>query len=201
MNPNYNLMRLANLYGGMNKFATPSPEVATYIADAAKAKEEAERAAAAAAAANNAGKAQNAANIGALLSAGVTPQEAMRIAAGKGKTSPVTFNKIKNDGTVAEYDSLMGTPGAYWDKAVNWAKENPWLAGGIGAGALGLGGLGAYYAMKDDEEEERKKSASFIDPYVAQVLAQDYLTKMAAANGVPSVAAGVTGLGNYTKMF
>lgn len=98
----------------------------------------------------------------------------------------------------------------YWNKAKGWAGDvkdwavaNPLLAGGIGAGALGLGGLGAYALMNDDEEEEkgRKKSAGYIDPYVAQVLAHDYITKMASANGIPSVAAGVTGLGNYINMY
>lgn len=89
------------------------------------------------------------------------------------------------------------------DKSMDWIKANPGLAAGIGAGALGLGGLGAYALMGDDEEEEkgRKKSAGYIDPYVAQVLAHDYITKMASANGIPSVAAGVTGLGNYINMY
>ena len=40
-----------------------------------------------------------------------------------------------------------------YDSAVNWIKENPWLAAAIGAGGLGLG----YYAFSDDEEEEEEE--------------------------------------------
>ena len=200
MNQNYNLMRLANLYGGMNKYAV-SDAVTAHLAsldEADKKQAELEKAKQLAIAANNAGKAQNAADLDALLARGVSPEQAIAIVAGKGKTSPVEFKGV---GAEEPHATRMGTIGTYWDKAVNWTKENPWLAGGIGAGALGLGGLGAYYALKDDEEEEgRKKSAGYIDPYVAQVLAHDYITKMASANGIPSVAAGVTGLSNYLNL-
>lgn len=84
------------------------------------------------------------------------------------------------------------------EKIKAWIAANPGKSTAIGAGALGLGGLGAYALMNnDDEEEKRKKSASYIDPYTAQVLAHDYITKMARANGIPAVAAGVTGVSNY----
>lgn len=83
------------------------------------------------------------------------------------------------------------------EKIKDWIAANPGKSTAIGAGALGLGGLGAYALMNNDEEEDSKKSASYIDPYTAQVLAHDYITKMAKANGIPAVAAGVTGVSNY----
>lgn len=173
MNPNYNLMRLANLYGGMNKYATGEEAAAAAVVDAAAQQAELEKARKLALAAQ---AAQEAGKVEAAVAAGAPAP----------KAAPA---------------SAMDTLGNYWNKAVNWSKENPLLAGGIGAGALGLGGLGAYYAMKDDEEEEgRKKTAGYIDPYVAQVLAHDYITKMASANGLPTVAAGVTGLANYLSI-
>lgn len=88
------------------------------------------------------------------------------------------------------------------EKIKAWMAANPGKSYAIGAGALGLGGLGAYAMMNNDDEEEkgRKKTAGYIDPYVAQVLAHDYITKMASANGIPTVAAGVTGLSNYLNL-
>ena len=226
MNPNYNLMRLANLYGGMNKYAAgegdPTGTLAgkgpadfgVMVKELMKLSPEQRLKVVQ----------QNPEMFAAADRAGITrlltekPDHAGNVLPELAKLSPtarMAAYKHEGDalnrqaaGNVDIFSKGYGEPATlgekvkhYGNEAWEWAKENPWLAGGIGAGALGLGGLGAYYAMKDDEEEERKKSASFIDPYVAQVLAQDYLTKMAAANGVPSVAAGVTGLGNYTKMF
>lgn len=229
MNPNYNLMRLANLYGGMNKFAAgdmPAGDATGTLAgkgpvdfgimarELMKLSPEQRLKV----------LQQNPEMFNDADRAGLTtlftekPDHASKVLPELGKLNQAArmaayknegaaLNR-QNAGNVDIFSKAYGEPATlgekvkhYGNEAWEWAKENPWLAGGIGAGALGLGGLGAYYAMKDDEEEERKKSASFIDPYVAQVLAQDYLTKMAAANGVPSVAAGVTGLGNYTRMF
>lgn len=195
MNQNYNLMRLANLYGGMNKYAAADFSNAAFPVGGDAHKKIVEL----------------------MNNKVISPEEGARILNGGNiepgspvhqalvsllpNTAPANKDELsKRIAANNEMFSNVKGPGLL-DKSMAWIKENPWLAGGIGAGALGLGGLGAYYAMKDDEEEDRKKSASFIDPYVAQVLAQDYLTKMAAANGVPSVAAGVTGLGNYTRMF
>lgn len=87
---------------------------------------------------------------------------------------------------------IIAADPSFKEKLVAWAKENPKLA--IASGAAGLLGVGvagaaAAGAFSDEEEEMEEKSASYIDPYVAQVLARDYLEKMAAANGLTKKAA------------
>ena len=190
MNTNYNLMRLANLYGGMNKYAADfsgmeikpgSPQhkaLVDLLANKQITQEQFDNAIAGGRI--DVGGPIHQAWVGTLPNTAPANDEelAARIAANK-----AMFENVKGPGLL--------------DKSMAWIKENPILAGAIGAGTLGLGGYGAYKALSDDEEEERRKSASYIDPYTAQVLAHDYITKMARANGIPSVAAGVTGIRNY----
>ena len=84
-------------------------------------------------------------------------------------------------------------------KGLDWVKENPGLAAGIGAGAIGLGSLGAYAVMNDDEEEEeRAKQASYQQE--AMNIADQYFTKLASAHSTPTVAAGITGVANYINI-
>lgn len=70
-------------------------------------------------------------------------------------SQPITLSNNPED----YYNKYVHTPAtledkqAWYDKLVNWIKENPWTAG---AGALGLGGLG-YYLLSDDDEEEEEE--------------------------------------------
>lgn len=194
---NYNLMRLANLYGGMNKIAA-----ADVTGDRAIVAMNALKNALAAgqisqeqyeAALKSYGTMAMAENNAATPVLGTQAARDMVFSGASGAKPPVL-------GSDAEGNTIVLKPGQapnMFTGLEKWVKENPMLAGAIGAGALGLGGYGAYKAFSNDEEEERKKSASYIDPYTAQVLAHDYITKMARANGIPAVAAGVTGVSNY----
>lgn len=195
MNPNYNLMRLANLYGGMNKYAAADFSTMTVKPGGAEHQKLIEMV-------NNGSLSKE--DLDLILGGGqITPGSAAHqaLVGLLPKTAPADAKELES--RIAANNAMLANvkgPGIL-DKSMAWIKENPILAGGIGAGALGLGGLGAYALMKDDEEEEgRKKSAGYIDPYVAQVLAHDYITKMASANGLPTVAAGVTGLSNYLNL-
>ena len=225
---NYNLMRLANLYGGMDKYAITADEMLTEGVKATRdynkflgmlrgnaAGDNQELAAAANelladprmlqarfnGLRNNYVRAEGQGTFDEL--AKLNPRamtNAIRTEVAAGNTNPVLteLNKLSptvQDQVVAQH--MTKNDPSTWEAIKNWIAANPGKSTAIGAGALGLGGLGAYYAMKDDEEEERKKSASYIDPYTAQVLAHDYITKMARANGIPAVAAGVTGVSNY----
>jgi hypothetical protein len=127
------------------------------------------------------------------------------VAAGNPNPVLTELNKLSptvQDQVVASHMSRPAADPSTWEAIKAWIAANPGKSTAIGAGALGLGGLGAYAMMSGDDEEEegRKKSAGYIDPYVAQVLAHDYITKMASANGIPTVAAGVTGLSNYLNL-
>lgn len=104
------------------------------------------------------------------------------------------------------WDKIKSTGAKGWEwaketgaKGLDWAKENPGLAAGIGAGAIGLGSLGAYAVMNDDEEEEeRAKQASYQQE--AMNIADQYFTKLASAHSTPTVAAGITGVANYINI-
>lgn len=104
------------------------------------------------------------------------------------------------------WDKIKSTGAKGWDwakdtgaKGLDWAKENPGLATAIGAGAIGLGSLGAYAALnKDDEEEEQLKQASYQQE--AMNIVDKYFTKLASVHSTPKVAAGVTGVSNYINI-
>lgn len=104
------------------------------------------------------------------------------------------------------WDKIKSTGAKGWDwakdtgaKGLDWAKENPGLATAIGAGAIGLGSLGAYAALnKDDEEEEQLKQASYQQE--AMNIVDQYFTKLASVHSTPKVAAGVTGVSNYINI-
>ena len=232
MNQNYNLMRLANLYGGMNKYAVSADEMLT---EGVKATRDYDKFVkmlqgnaggdneALAAAANElladkmlrgrfnglANEYKRAEGQGTFDELAKLNQRARTNAISRevaaGNTNPVLneLNKLSpavQDKVVAQHVSQQDP--STWEAIKNWIAANPGKSTAIGAGALGLGGLGAYAMMSGDDEEEegRKKTAGYIDPYVAQVLAHDYITKMASANGIPTVAAGVTGLSNYLNL-
>lgn len=239
---NYNLMRLANLYGGMNKSAANDGD--TVVAKALEREVAAGRMTPEQAA--EVIKSHDRASGGWLPSNALTnpdnpaaysnPLDSVTtdptssdsittISTRKAKplslydgplplTDPAIVGEVKRTEPAPGYtfgteeqamrlykDELAKDP-SLWEKIKEWIAANPGKSTAIGAGALGLGGLGAYAMMKDKDEEEegRKKTASYIDPYVAQVLAHDYITKMASANGIPTVAAGVTGLSNYLNL-
>lgn len=59
-----------------------------------------------------------------------------------------------NKTTPANNPEQLPSSSDFFDKSIDWIKENPVLAGAIGIGALGLGGLGAYAFSDDDDEEE-----------------------------------------------
>lgn len=237
MNQNYNLMRLANLYGGMNKYAITADEMLTEGVKATTDYDKfikmlegnagGDNEALAAAAkelladkmlkgrfnglANDYRRAAGQGTIDELAKLNQRARtNAIRTEVAAGNTNPVLaelnkLNPVAQDKVIAQHMTPPAAPAAdpsTWETIKNWIAANPGKSTAIGAGALGLGGLGAYAMMNGDDEEEegRKKTAGYIDPYVAQVLAHDYITKMASANGIPTVAAGVTGLSNYLNL-
>lgn len=242
---NYNLMRLANLYGGMNKSA--ANDGATVVAKALKRKVDAGEMTPAEAAEvlkshdrasggwlsnnaltnpNNPASLPSAPSSDPLLEDPTSTDSLTAIETMGGKPfslvqhggsftlDPAVGREVKRtepalgytlgteDQAMRLYKDELAKDPSLWEKIKEWIAANPGKSTAIGAGALGLGGLGAYAMMrdKDEEEEGRKKTASYIDPYVAQVLAHDYITKMASANGIPTVAAGVTGVSNYLNL-
>ena len=234
MNQNYNLMRLANLYGGMTKYAVTADEMLTEGVKATRDYDKFLKMLQSNAAGEDKALADAAnelladprmlkARFGGLVNdyvraegqgtydelAKLNPRartNAIRREVAAGNPNPVLneLNKLSptvQDRVVAQHMTPQEDPST-WEAIKAWIAANPGKSTAIGAGALGLGGLGAYAMMSGDDEEEegRKKSAGYIDPYVAQVLAHDYITKMASANGIPTVAAGVTGLSNYLNL-
>lgn len=133
-----------------------------------------------------------------LLEAAKQKWDAMQAAAAAPDTPAASeeslWDKIKSTGAKGwEWAKETGA------KGLDWAKENPGLAAGIGAGAIGLGSLGAYAVMNDDEEEEeRAKQASYQQE--AMNIADQYFTKLASAHSTPTVAAGITGVANYINI-
>lgn len=68
-------------------------------------------------------------------------------------TTTTTTDDKGNDKGDDKGDGAITPKPSVYDSAVNWIKENPWLATAIGAGGLGLG----YYAFSDDDEEEEEE--------------------------------------------
>lgn len=188
-----NLDMLANLYSGLNKQANQvdgeklidqflalnkalqeNPEDITIVQRFNSAKDVMQRAG--------------------LLEAAKQKWDAMNAAAAAPANEESLWDKIKSTGAKG-WDWAKDT-GA---KGLDWAKENPGLATAIGAGAIGLGSLGAYAALnKDDEEEEQLKQASY--QREAMNIVDQYFTKLASVHSTPKVAAGVTGVSNYINI-